>query len=373
MTEIARNHAVVLSGGGSNGAYEVGVLRGLLNGESPSTDYKPIEVAIYTGTSVGAYNAAIMASQPGATDGQSALYLEKLWRRRVAHTPGGCGNGILRVRTGPLELFNLDCLERQPLRTLLDVLTDTLAMTRHALERGLDFAGSSLPLGIRLANFIDLSALISVDPFHLLLQETLDIDRLRASAKSLYVAVSNWTIGTITIYDKRSIVDRLRGRAILASAAIPSLFPPVPIEGTLGVDGGLLINTPLQPALQAGAEVLHVIYIDPRLEHMQLHSLLSTATTMYRTFVMLSTAQIRNDLALIRAVSQGTFQGRLATLRQRFKHLVVHVYRPSSFRGGGGPLDFSLKRVDRLIELGYRNALGHNCEENGCWVGGREV
>ena len=53
--------AVVLSGGGANGAYEVGVLLALCEGASPATDYVPLSAEIYTGTSVGAYNVAFMA------------------------------------------------------------------------------------------------------------------------------------------------------------------------------------------------------------------------------------------------------------------------------------------------------------------------
>ena len=39
----------------------------------------------------------------------------------------------------------------------------------------------------------------------------------------------------------------------LASAAIPILFPPVRIGGDLYVDGGVRQNTPIAPALRAGA------------------------------------------------------------------------------------------------------------------------
>ena len=35
------------------------------------------------------------------------------------------------------------------------------------------------------------------------------------------------------------------------------------IDGDSFVDGGLVMNTPLLPALRAGAETIHVIYLDP--------------------------------------------------------------------------------------------------------------
>ena len=57
MSEAARKHAIILSGGGGYGAYEVGVLKALLTGKSPTTGFEPLVPDIMTGTSVGAYNA----------------------------------------------------------------------------------------------------------------------------------------------------------------------------------------------------------------------------------------------------------------------------------------------------------------------------
>ena len=58
--------AFVLSGGGATGAYEVGIMKALMNGESPVTGHKPPEVGSFVGTSVGAYNASFMAAQEGS-------------------------------------------------------------------------------------------------------------------------------------------------------------------------------------------------------------------------------------------------------------------------------------------------------------------
>jgi NTE family protein len=46
---------------------------------------------------------------------------------------------------------------------------------------------------------------------------------------------------------------------VLASAAIPVLFPAVPIDGNYYSDGGLRQNTPLSPALRLGADRVLVI------------------------------------------------------------------------------------------------------------------
>lgn len=47
--------------------------------------------------------------------------------------------------------------------------------------------------------------------------------------------------------------------ALLASTAIPGIYPPVDINGVLYVDGGLVANVPLYPAVQMGAASLVVL------------------------------------------------------------------------------------------------------------------
>jgi NTE family protein len=47
--------------------------------------------------------------------------------------------------------------------------------------------------------------------------------------------------------------------AILASAAIPGVFPPVAIGGELLVDGGVAANTPIATAIRLGATRLVVL------------------------------------------------------------------------------------------------------------------
>ena len=48
---------------------------------------------------------------------------------------------------------------------------------------------------------------------------------------------------------------------VLASAAIPILFPPVAVAGRWFIDGGVRYNTPLSPALSMGADSLLIISV----------------------------------------------------------------------------------------------------------------
>jgi NTE family protein len=51
--------------------------------------------------------------------------------------------------------------------------------------------------------------------------------------------------------------------AILASSAIPSIFPPVIIDGDMLVDGGVVNNVPISQAIAAGCDRIYVLLCGP--------------------------------------------------------------------------------------------------------------
>jgi len=51
--------------------------------------------------------------------------------------------------------------------------------------------------------------------------------------------------------------------AILASSAIPSIFPPVTIDGDVLVDGGVVNNVPISRAVAAGCDRIYVLLCGP--------------------------------------------------------------------------------------------------------------
>ena len=63
--EAGAVHAVVLSGSGSSStdAFEVGVMKTLLDEGAAHLNGRKIDPAIYSGSGFGAFNAAVMASQ----------------------------------------------------------------------------------------------------------------------------------------------------------------------------------------------------------------------------------------------------------------------------------------------------------------------
>jgi predicted acylesterase/phospholipase RssA len=382
---------VVLSGGGANGAYEVGVLRALVHGHSPATGYLPLDPAVYAGTSVGAYNAAVMVSRPGTPATDTADELQALWLDRIANSLERCGNGVFRVRGAPFQFLSPGCLAR-PVRSLLDFGADAAHLAAFGLVKGAQFVSSEAPLQSRLLSLIDLEAFVSESPFKQLVAESIDLDRLRRSDKELIVAATNWELGVLKLYSKGEIADVTGTDSILASAALPGIFPPVAIAGVPYVDGGVLLNTPLGPVVAAGATTIHLVFIDPHVRNIALAALPSSVDTFYRLFAIIWAANVRQDLLTAAAIN-GMLQaiqgegaaapaeprphaggsplrqqalGRIAAGRP-YRELTIHVYRPATALGSGeGVLDFNRTRLAELIEMGYQDALGHDCVAAGC-------
>src|SRR5262249_39992941 len=98
-------HAVVLSGGGADGAYEVGVLKGLFSDQAKFLG-GPVDPEIFTGTSIGAFNAALLVSRWDRLGTASITDLERVWLERLAARPYFGGNGGYRFRLNPFEFLN---------------------------------------------------------------------------------------------------------------------------------------------------------------------------------------------------------------------------------------------------------------------------
>lgn len=87
-----------------------------------------------------------------------------------------------------------------------------------------------------------------------LLADNLRFGRLEDAAIPLHVIATEVLTGGDVRLSTGKAVD-----AVLASAAIPAVFPPVHIDGTDYVDGGVLNNTPISHAVALGADVVWVL------------------------------------------------------------------------------------------------------------------
>jgi NTE family protein len=384
-------HAVVLSGGGANGAYEVGVLRALFDGASPATGGAPLSAQVFTGTSVGAYNAAFLAQAQG-TGLEASRALEQIWLQRVAETPTSCGNGVYRLRVDPLRWADPGCL-RNPVALLAESAMDAAFWVQYGLERSAFLVSADGPFRVKALKTIDFAALFSEAPLNELIRETIDPGLLARSPKQLAIMATDWFNGLPKVFQKADIIGPYGMDVLMASAAIPGIFPPVDLAGIPFVDGGLTMNTPLKPAIDAGSDVLHVVYVDPLTVEIPFPELPNSLDTLYRTYAILVANNMNNDLLIAGLVNEDLETAeQLGALRQDrparslgrglrrirrviehieagepYRPLTIHRYRPQKPLGSADALlNFSADHIGTVIAQGYSDAVNHDCIEEGC-------
>jgi NTE family protein len=236
MTAVAqstprkRRIAMILSGGGARGAYEVGVLWYIFDDLTRQRGAPP-RLDILCGTSVGAINACYLAAH--LTDPVLGMRrLVDLWSelqlprvlgfgfRQVFGLPrlllggGGDGNGLFDVR--PMA----DLVQRE-----ISWRAVTRCLRRRQL-RALSVSTTEVSTG-RTVVFMQTAPDVVIPA--------------TAPPRTLFRA------------------DHIGPHHALASAAIPLLFPAVRIDDELYLDGGLRQNTPIAPALRLGATHIFAI------------------------------------------------------------------------------------------------------------------
>lgn len=222
--------ALVLSGGGARAAYQVGVLAAITE-RAPQTTFP-----IITGVSAGAINAAHLAAHQGSLPGAvrelrqqwSRLTIAQVYRLR----PPGVGRALWRSVRRLVQPHADQAL----VRGLLD-----LAPLRRFLEGHLDCSG---------------------------IARNIASGRLRAAALSATSYGSGKVVSFVETADGIPLWERAQRVArrerftldhILASSAIPILFPAVHLGGEFFADGSVRQTAPLSPAVHLGADAVLAI------------------------------------------------------------------------------------------------------------------
>lgn len=389
--------AVVLSGGGAYGAYEVGILKALTSGASPATNGLPLELEVATGTSVGAFNAALLTMYSNRGGAAAAKAIEAVWLNEVADVPAR-GNGVYRIRGNPLRYLDPAAFT-QP-ADLFRAMSDAMYLTQDWSIRLLRFASAQGSLAHRTADLFDISSFLSVEPFAAMLGRTLDFEAIGESPLSLSVVATNWNTGGTKVFTNRDISASRGAAAIMASAAIPGIFPPVKVDGAEFVDGGVVLNTPLSTALNAGATELHVIYMSPAASSMPTDKAQATIDVFDRVYHIMLATKISEDIMTARWINEGlTVVANLATetgespnvsleaersfirvanvihrrigMGRPYRPVTIHRYFPRKALGDAlAMLDFAPRNLREMIDLGETDGRLHDCAAAGCVLRG---
>ena len=258
-----RKTAFVLTGGSSLGAIQVGMIQALMEaGVRPD---------FMIGTSVGAINAAWLATQP---DTQGAKKLAEIW------------SGLRRQDVFPLN----------------------------------PWAGARGLLG-RANHVISNAGLRSI------LENNLSIERLEDTAVQVFVVATDLKSGRPVVLSSGPAIP-----ALLASSAIPGVFPSVTIGRRELVDGGVANHTPIAAAIELGATRVVVLPVGyPWVGNQPTNAL---GMALY---------------ALARFVEQ-----RLEAEVRAYRHAAEIVVLPTVDTVAVSPADFS--RTQDLIRIAYRSS-----------------
>lgn len=251
---MPKKMGLVLSGGGARGAYQVGVLAAVqeiseTSGIAPRFDF-------LSGVSAGAINASSLASNCENFKNASETLI-KLWSELSAD-----------------QVFS----------------TDSLTMGKIGLKWM-----SELSLG-SLTGTTPGRSLLETSPLRKLIHKNMDYDKVEKNIReghlsALAITALNYAnSATVTfVQGKENLASWDKGRKrsekttistdhIMASSAIPLLFPPVQVDERFFGDGAVRNHAPCSPVIYMGAEKLLVIGVRrqaPTAHEQRAHSNLS--------------------------------------------------------------------------------------------------
>ena len=239
-TSDVPNVALVLSGGGARGAYEAGVLAGVFEILDAAHARARPPFDVFTGTSVGAITAAHLAANadrphhgiPDLLRHWTSLRLDTHLRLRLGRFLGSFPQGLVRKMArgaGHGPRWGRALLDSRPLERMVE---DDPAWEHlhHNIRRGIVKALIVSALNVadgKTVSFVELAPDQTYVPS-------------RDSRRS-------------------SRIEPITPGHVLASAALPLLFPSRRLGSSYFCDGGLRFNTPISPAIRAGARKLMIV------------------------------------------------------------------------------------------------------------------
>ncbi|HEU5014679.1 MAG TPA: patatin-like phospholipase family protein [Roseiflexaceae bacterium] len=245
----ASKKALVLSGGGGRGAYHIGVIEALVeqgwmeDGKGPD---------IIAGTSIGAINAAALAS------GMTVAQLRQCW---------------LSMHTEDVHRLSSDIppVSRPLLRFLLRSILTSEAHDNPSADLPNDEKSMSAQgLITRLRDVFRVKpfrSLLDTTPWRSTLSHWMNFARINSEhAPALLLAATNLQSGGLEVFCNRDRPghprDTITLNHLMASSSIPIVYPWTELDGAKYWDGAVLANTPLGPVIDlAGDEDVDIVVV----------------------------------------------------------------------------------------------------------------
>lgn len=208
---------LVLSGGGGKGAYEIGVWKAL---NEFGMDQK---IGAVAGTSIGALNAA--------------LFLQ-----------------------GDIELAERVWLSISPEKILT---INPALITRELMSLGV--SSGMISYLAQKAAILSGYGVFSREGLLQIIRESINLTAVSSSTIPFYATcctISNVVRQKATYFQVNGCDEERITSILLASSAIPGIFPPENINGDIYWDGFLVDNTPIEPLYHHGCNLIIAVHLD---------------------------------------------------------------------------------------------------------------
>lgn len=179
--------------------------------------------------------------------------------------------------------------------------------------------------------------LLDTKPLQKMLHDNLDFTALKKSKTKITITAVNMLTGHPEFFNQ----SQIQLKHILASGAMPLLFPWQEINGEPYWDGGVMVNTPIAPALDFGADEIIVVLLSP-----VSHKKLAKPDTV-----------LKAGEHLFEHLLAGSYQANLmnSKIQDNLRPKIITL-APSKMLGFKSLLNFSKAQANQLVEEGYNTA-----------------
>jgi NADPH-dependent 2,4-dienoyl-CoA reductase/sulfur reductase-like enzyme len=337
LASIPSQTVLILQGGGALGAFECGAMRALQS--------RGVIPDVVAAVSIGAFNGAIIASNPGCADEA----LSAFWKDVSIGVP--------------------DALVAQLGSAFVFWYVLSFGVPHLCVPRWL-----SMPYPL-LASSPWWTSLYDTTPAIKLIERYVDFARLKTSPIRLLISAVDVASGDLRIFD--SYVDDLTPQHLLASGSLPPGFPWTFIDNHAYWDGGIVSNSPLDLVVErCGSIGRRVFIVDLFSGARPLPT--NLLEVLLRRDEIVYTDRVRNDLriqeyandvrALVTELTHRLSEDEARKLRHHPQYIRLMGNRaPTQITcialtegAGEGPAkdyDFSESSIRRLQQRGFEAAL----------------
>lgn len=282
--------ALILSGGGSRGSFQVGVWKYLQEiGWQPD---------LICGSSIGAINAAAICSN------LTVEQIASIW-----------------TTSGRKKIYKLQ---------LINFILNNFFKKR-------------------------LVPLMDTAPLKSLLQSCIDFKQLKESSMDIIISAVNLHTAMPEFFNKKQItIDHL-----MASSAMPIIFPYYVVNNVPYWDGGIMMNTPLLPALAAGMDEIVVVLLSPvgHVLHLSVPEDIMCAGEylMEQSLIASYQSTVMHSQAY-RNMPESHYKKNFSEDDKEPETPRIITIAPSKMLGIRSLLNFTLKQANTLMAEGYDSA-----------------